>query len=288
MTSDRKEFARILRAWRDRVQPGDLGLPPSTSRRVAGLRREELAAFANLSVDYIVRLEQGRVDNPSPQVVAALGRALQLPRHELDHFYRLAGHLPPSDLVVPAHLSPGVQRLLSRLPGTPIAVYDAAWTLLSRNALWTAVFGESPAGRAGNVAWTTFTSSSHPILIVADEFDRFQRALVADLRITSGRYPRDRFVRQLVADLLETSPVFAQMWAGGEAVPFAAERKTIEHPRVGRLVLDCDVLVSVDNDLRIVTYTAPQASESDEKLKFLQVIGSTGLGPAAVSAGTAD
>lgn len=210
------------------------------------------------------------------------------PKNELDHFYRLAGHLPPSELVVPTHISPGVQRLLSRLSNIPIAVYDAAWTLLSRNTLWTAVFGESPAGRAGNVVWTTFTNSSFPILIVPDEFEGFQRALVADLRITSGKYPHDRFVRQLVTDLLDANPLFAAMWADGAAVPFAAERKTIDHPLVGRLVLDCDVLTSVDNDLRIVTYTAPPASETAEKLRLLEVVGSTGHAPSTALGLTAD
>ncbi|WP_113700112.1 helix-turn-helix transcriptional regulator [Nonomuraea lactucae] len=269
MTSHDNEFGRLLRAWRDRAQPGELGLPASGARRVPGLRREELAAFADLSVDYIMRLEQGRADNPSPNVVAALGRALLLSKAELDHFYRLAGHLPPSELVVPSYIAPGVQRLLTRLADTPIAVYDAAWTLLSHNPLWRELFGQNPVGRAGNVAWTTFTHAGPPVVASPEEFERFQRALVADLRRSLGRYPHDRFVRQLVGDLLEDNPVFAAMWADGVVVPFASERKTIDHPGVGRLILDCDVLTSVEGDLRIVAYTAPLGSETADKLRSL-------------------
>ncbi|MEU9182692.1 helix-turn-helix transcriptional regulator [Streptomyces sp. NPDC048550] len=272
MTSDRHEFAALLRTWRDRVQPADLGLPPGPARRVPGLRREELATFANLSVDYIVRLEQGRAD-PSAATVAALGRALRLSREELAHLYRLAGHLPPSDLVVPTHISPGVQRLLTRLADTPVAVYDAAWTLLTGNPTWVSVFGHTPAGRPGNLAWTVFTRPLHDVLVEAGEIDRFQQALVADLRITYGRYPHDGFVGQLVGDLLDASPRFATLWAKGTVVSFASERKTLHHPTVGRLDLDCDVLTALDNDLRIVAYTAPPTSETAGKLQLLSVVG---------------
>ncbi|MFI8278149.1 helix-turn-helix domain-containing protein [Streptomyces sp. NPDC085929] len=272
MTSDRHEFAALLRTWRDRVQPADLGLPPGPARRVPGLRREELATFANLSVDYIVRLEQGRAD-PSAATVAALGRALRLSREELAHLYRLAGHLPPSDLVVPTHISPGVQRLLTRLADTPVAVYDAAWTLLTGNPMWISVLGHTPAGRPGNLAWTVFTRPLHDVLVEAGEIDRFQQALVADLRITYGRYPHDGFVGQLVGDLLDASPRFATLWAKGTVVSFASERKTLHHPTVGRLDLDCDVLTALDNDLRIVAYTAPPTSETAGKLQLLSVVG---------------
>lgn len=269
MTSHDAQFGQLLRTWRDRARPGDLGLPAGGTRRVPGLRREEVAALADLSVDYIMRLEQGRADNPSPAVVAALGRALLLSRAELDHFYRLAGHLPPSDLVVPSHITPGVRRLLSRMPNTPIAVYDAAWTLLTHNTLWRAIFEHSPVGRAGNVVWTTFTHTGPPPVADPKEFARFQRALVADLRRTSGRYPHDAFVRQLVTDLLEADPVFAALWADGVVTAFASERKTIHHPTAGHLILDCDVLTSVEDDLRIVSYTAPLGSDTADRLTLL-------------------
>src|SRR5206468_10619646 len=90
------DLGSLLRSWRDRLSPVDVGLPPGHARRAAGLRREELAQLAGLSVDYLVRLEQGRARHPSPQVAAALARALQLTGAERDHLFVLAGLLPPS------------------------------------------------------------------------------------------------------------------------------------------------------------------------------------------------
>ncbi|GIJ44566.1 transcriptional regulator [Virgisporangium aliadipatigenens] len=265
------EFGALLRTARDRVRPRDLGLPAGGTRKVPGLRREELAAFAGLSVDYVMRLEQGRADNPSRQVVAALGRALQLSRAELDHFYRIAGHLPPTDLMVPTHIGPGVLRLLTRLSDTPVAVYDAAWTLLSHNVVWGAVLGPTPVGRAANVAWAAFTNDPSTVSAGGPEaLTALRRAFVSDLRRTSARYPHDPFLRQLIADLRETEPVFARLWAeGGDASTYVAEGKTVTHPAVGTLTLDCDVLTSVDHDLRILAYTAEPGSDSERKLRSL-------------------
>jgi len=116
----------MIRAWRDRLSPRDVGLHAGSGRRAQGLRREELAALAGLSVDYVVRLEQGRATHPSGQVVSALGRALQLDDTERDHLHRLAGLLPPGAAEVPRHIPPSVQRLVTRLGETPVAVFSAS------------------------------------------------------------------------------------------------------------------------------------------------------------------
>ncbi len=97
MTTMQTSLAATLRVWRDRLAPAEVGLPAGRSRRAAGLRREELADLAGVSVDYVVRLEQGRATTPSGQVVAALARALQLARAERDHLHGLAGLQPPGD-----------------------------------------------------------------------------------------------------------------------------------------------------------------------------------------------
>src|SRR6266567_5473753 len=91
------ELGAMIRMWRDRLPPSAAALPSGRSRRAAGLRREELAELAGVSVDYVVRLEQGRATTPSPQIVSSLARALQLSRAERDHLYRLAGLQPPQD-----------------------------------------------------------------------------------------------------------------------------------------------------------------------------------------------
>lgn len=259
----------MLRSWRDRAHPEDLGLPVRSARRVPGIRREELAALANLSMDYIVRLEQGRSDSPSPQVVAALGRALRLSRHELDHLYLLAGLLPPGRLTVSRHISPGVQRMLAQLAATPLAVYDATWTMLFRNRSWVALLGEVTSGVGANLLRQTFLEGYRHTLQSDEEVSRFRRALVADLRTAVGRYPQDRETQSLISELLDASPDFAMIWADGIVEPFRTERKTILSPLLGKIALDCDVLTTTDDDLRIVIYTTEGSSPEAGRLRDL-------------------
>lgn len=105
------ELAQVLRAWRDRLSPHEVGLPAGTRRRAPGLRREELATLAGVSVEYLVRLEQGRARHPSSQLLGALARALRLTADERDHLYRVGGAAVPSDEYVSQHITPGVQRI---------------------------------------------------------------------------------------------------------------------------------------------------------------------------------
>ncbi|AXX30370.1 HigA protein (antitoxin to HigB) [Actinosynnema pretiosum subsp. pretiosum] len=263
------EFGALLRQLRDRVTPGELGSREPEERKVPGLRREELAAYAGLSVDYVVRLEQGRSRNPSPQVVAALGRALRLVGVELDHFHRVAGQPPPSSGVVPGRISESVRRLLRRMADLPVGVYDAAWNPLTHNAPRAALLGDPPVGRDGNLAWALFAQGDAPA--VKHEWERlpYERAVAADLRAAAARYPQDSSLRRLVADLRGASPAFAELWSNPQPSPFIAHREVIAHPEVGELELECDVLVSPENDLRVVFHTAEPDSESARRLARL-------------------
>src|SRR3954451_14449456 len=152
------ELGQALRRWRDGVPPDAAGLPCGGHRRAAGLRREELALLAGISVDYVTRLEQGRAAHPSVQVVEALGRALRLSGAEREHLFKVAGLVPPGQGTVPAYITPSVQRMLDRLTGTPVAVSDAAWTLLLANPLYTALMGEY-RGNDRNAVWRNFLGS---------------------------------------------------------------------------------------------------------------------------------
>ncbi|WP_030184264.1 helix-turn-helix domain-containing protein, partial [Streptomyces sp. NRRL S-813] len=156
------EFGQAVRRWRDRVSPEAAGLPLGGHRRTPGLRREELSQLSGISVDYITRLEQGRATKPSEQVVEALARALRLSGPERAHLFRLGGLQPPGPERVPTHLTPSVQRVLDRLTGTPVAVYDAAWTLLVANPPYAALMGD-PSGWRGhqrNGVWRNFLGLS--------------------------------------------------------------------------------------------------------------------------------
>jgi transcriptional regulator with XRE-family HTH domain len=283
--TDHGELGAALRGWRDRVSPADAGLAAGRARRAPGLRREELALLAGVSADYITRLEQGRATAPSPQVLGALGRALRLSREEQDHLFRLAGQAPPRPGHIIAHLTPSVQRLLDQLTGVPVSVNDAAWNLIAWNPLWAALMGD-PSGLAGrnrNVLWRHFggqqarVAQMVRVVRTPEEEARFEESTVADLRSATARYPDDTELRQLIADLQAASPRFARLWESGAVGTHREAHKTFDHPDVGLITVDCDVLTVDGSDLRIIAYTAPAGSEAAEKLRLLSVIGTQAL-----------
>ena len=273
--TDQGELGAALRGWRDRVSPADAGLPAGRARRAPGLRREELALLAGVSADYITRLEQGRATAPSPQVLGALGRALRLSHEEQDHLFRLAGQAPPRSGQINGRLTPSVQRLLDQLTGVPVSVSDAAWNKIAWNPLWAALTGD-PSGQTGrdrNVLWRYFTGQQARVVRTAEEEARFEESTVADLRSATARYPDDKGLRQLVADLRAVSPRFAELWDSRVVGTHREAHKTFDHPDVGLITVDCDVLTVDGSDLRIIAYTAPAGSEAAEKLRLLSVIG---------------
>ncbi|MFE0492497.1 helix-turn-helix transcriptional regulator [Streptomyces griseoaurantiacus] len=273
------EFGSAVRRWRDRVSPEAAGLPAGGQRRAAGLRREELAMLAGISVDYVTRLEQGRASNPSPQVVEALARALRLSGTERAHLFRLAGLLAPGGSTVPTHVTPSVQRMLDRLSGTPVAVFDASWTLLFANPPYAALMGD-PSGWRGderNSVWRHFIGPGSRARYTPEALRAFERALVADVRATFARYPDDPRLRRLVAELRAHSERFAELWDSGAVGAHEAARKIIDHPRVGAVTLDCDVLSVSGSDLRIMVFTAEPGSEDADRLALLTVLGTQTL-----------
>jgi transcriptional regulator with XRE-family HTH domain len=272
------DLGSLLRAWRDRRSPVDVGLRAGDSRRAVGLRREELAALAGLSVDYIVRLEQGRARRPSDQVAAALARALQLSDSERDHLFVVAGLLPPSPDEVPAHIPPGVARLVARLGEIPLAVFTASWDLLTWSPLWAALIGEpvQPARGRPNLLRSHFIGpalGTGELCIVSRSvgIGDFEASLVGDLRRVRGRYPGDRGVRALVGELLRSSERFRVLWESGAVGEHQSEQKVIRHEIVGDVELDCDVFTVAGTDLRIVAYTAAADPGAAAKLDFLRV-----------------
>jgi transcriptional regulator with XRE-family HTH domain len=264
-----------IQAWRHRLQPADVGLPEGLSRRTRGLRREELAALAGISVDYLVRLEQGRATSPSAQVLAALSRALQLTTEERDHLYTVAGQAPPKRSAMTSHVPPSVQRLVDRLADLPLAVYDPAWTLITWNAAWAGLMGDPSAvsGRDRNLIWRTFTGRSTRVRKSGAEADDFETSAVADLRRAVGTYPDDARLTQLVDELRQASPRFAKLWADRVVSTVGSNSKTVVHPEVGPITLDCDVLTVTGSDLRLVVYTAEPSSPDADRLRLVQVIG---------------
>ncbi|MFT4265439.1 MAG: helix-turn-helix transcriptional regulator [Nocardioides sp.] len=282
MSTDKLSLGAALRAWRDRLAPEAVGRQGGRDRRTPGLRREDLADLAGLSVDYVVRLEQGRATRPSAQVAGALARALQLSGDERDHLYRLAGLQPPSDGIVSDHVPPGLQRILARLGDAPAAVFAADWQLVTWNDGWRALLGD-PATRGHterNLVRSRFLigSECQPLAgwpVISTQPERTDRAVVADLRRASGRYPDDPRLASLVHEMLDASPRFAELWHEGGVAGHAEDRKTIHHPVVGEITVDCDILVDTQTDLKIVIYTAVPGSEDASRLELAMVVGAS-------------
>lgn len=273
------EFAEVLRAWRDRLSPQEAGLVPGARRRAPGLRREELATLAGVSVEYLVRLEQGRARHPSPQLLGALARALRLTDDECDHLYRVAGAAVPSEGHVSHHIAPGVQRMLDRLGDVPIGVYSAAWDLLWCNPLWIALTGDPSElhGLDRNVVWRHFKQARGVIDFDEQHADEFASDLVADLREAAGRYPHDPGLVTLVSRLRDESPDFRRRWSQAHIARHRSSTKTATSTPVGPIEIDCDVLTAPGTDLRIVMYTVAPGSQDASKLALLKVTGTQAL-----------
>jgi transcriptional regulator with XRE-family HTH domain len=280
VSSSETGLGPTIRAWRDRLTPGEVGLPARRSRRAAGLRREELSELAGISVDYLVRLEQGRADAPSAQVTGSLARALRLTEDERAHLYRLAGLEPPHDGRVSDHIPPGVQRVLTQLGPAPVGVFAADWRLIWWNRGWTALIGDpSPlAPEDRSLVRSRFPVdrdhgrlSSRPI--ISENGEATDVAVVGDLRRASARYPDDPRLTGLIQSRLDGNPRFAEVWHSGVVGHHTEDRKTIRHPDIGDITVDCDVIGYGGSDLKIVIYSAVPGSEDESKLGLALVTG---------------
>ncbi|HWD79065.1 MAG TPA: helix-turn-helix transcriptional regulator [Kribbella sp.] len=269
------ELGRTLHAWRDRVAPSDVGLPAGGNRRAPGLRREELAMLAGLSVDYIVRLEQGRSDSPSVQVLTALARALRLSDAERNHLFALAGEVEPSPGRISSYIPPGVQRIVDQLDGAPLCVCDAAWTIITWNPLFAALAGDPSLwqGRQRNIIYRHFVAPGDRFLQTPEQARNFRIAMVTDLRASLARHPDDPDLLAMIDDLRTGYDEFARLWDQPVVGFHQSERKTIRHPVVGAFDIDCDILAVPGSDLRMVVYTAAPNSEAADKLRLLSVVG---------------
>jgi transcriptional regulator with XRE-family HTH domain len=278
---DSWEFGRTVRRWRDRVQPTAVGVPIGGRRRAAGLRREELAGLAGISVDYLTRLEQGRATSPSAQVVEALARALRVSDAERDLIFRLAGHATPGHDVVSSRITPSVQRLLDRLANTPVAVFDATWTLIVANAPYDALMGQTTSWRGieRNSVWRHLVGPGSRAVQTREEQTELETRLVADLRLTAARYPADQRLKQLIRDLAAQSPRFVKLWESGALEPHqdVGRHKVIDHPDVGHITVDCDTLIVAADDLRIMIYTAEPDTEDADRLALAIILGTQSL-----------
>ncbi|MCG5217754.1 helix-turn-helix transcriptional regulator [Streptosporangium sp. KLBMP 9127] len=273
---NRAELAEVLRTARARVRPQDVGLPAGIRRQVPGLRREEVAMLASLSVDYVVRLEQGRGPRPSRQVIAALAQALRLDDDDRDQLFRLAGHEPPQAGHIATVVRPSVFRLLDRMADLPVLVLSAKGDVLAWNPLAAALQGDMSAWpqRQRNLIWQRFLGSSRCLAAAGpDEDDAAARASVGTLRAAHARYPNDPDLAQMITELRRGSPRFDELWREGRSSPWRTAAKSIRHPTLGTITLDCDALLLPDSSQTVLVYSAEPGSPEATALDLLRVTG---------------
>ncbi|WP_280492771.1 helix-turn-helix transcriptional regulator [Nocardia asiatica] len=284
---DRTELAALLRQARDRVRPGDAGLPAGARRQVPGLRREEVAQLAGVSVDYVVRLEQGRGPRPSTSVLAALARALRLNDEDRTLLFQFAGAALPQQGRIDMVVRPSVLRLLDRMADLPALVLSAKADVLAWNPMATALLGDlsawPPAQR--NIIWQRFLGTERGrVAMTPAEADNAASFSVACLRSARARYPDDPGLLRLVSELRSRSPRFEQLWAARRSGQWRSATKTIDHPDVGSLRLDCDTLLVPDTDQAVVVYSAAPGTREASALELLRVTGTQRF-PAAEPSG---
>ncbi|MFF2088291.1 helix-turn-helix transcriptional regulator [Nocardia sp. NPDC058176] len=273
---DRAELATVLRTARSRITPADAGLPSGSRRQVPGLRREEVANLAGVSVDYIVRLEQGRGPKPSEQVLGALTRALRLTDVDRDLVYRLAGSEPPQAGRIPMLIRPSVLRLLDRLADLPVLVLSAKSDVLAWNPLSAALFGDYSAipPRERNIMWQRFLGSgTGRIVMTPEEADDNAAACVGCVRAVKAAYPDDPDLTRLLTELRTGSAEFEAHWQAGRSSAMYSLTKTIAHPHLGTLTLDCDAMHVPDTDQTVIIYSAAPSTPTASALDLLRVTG---------------
>jgi len=273
---DRTDLAEFLRRRRAALQPGDVGLPSGTRRRTEGLRREEVAVLADMSIDYYARLEQGRGPQPSVQVLSSIAQALRLDLDERDHLFRLAGQSPPSRSRRSDHVSPALLRVLDRLDDTPAQVVSDLADVLAQNRMAVALFGDqlrfTGLERSRYYRWFMGDPDERATCAPGQEA-RTSATRASNLRAAIARNGEDDRSRALVSALLEGSAEFREVWARHEVNHHYNELKQIMHPQLGLLEVFCQRL-SYDNHAQaLLVFTAAPGSETAEKLELLQVIG---------------
>ncbi|WP_225636243.1 helix-turn-helix transcriptional regulator [Streptomyces solaniscabiei] len=270
------ELGAFLRSRRERIRPGDVGLPAGPRRRVPGLRREEVAQLAGASVDYYNELERGAGSQPSEQMIAALARALRLSADERDYLYRLADRPVPVQGGAASHVHPGMLDLLGRLTSTPAQVITDLHVTLVQNPLAVALVGDQSGFRGPRASFVHrwFTEPDARLLHPEADHESQSRAFVADLRAAAARRDaKDPEVGTMIRTLLDVSPEFAALWADHDVAFRRDDRKRIVHPTIGVIEVNCLNLFSEDGRQRLLWFTPAVGTDSAGLLELLAVVG---------------
>jgi transcriptional regulator with XRE-family HTH domain len=279
------ELGRFLRARREEITPGQAGLTVGPGlRRTPGLRREELATLAGVSVDYYTRLERGRETRPSPAVVDALARALRLGEAEHEHLLELAvraaRHLPDPPTAPSRTVKPGVRLLLEGLRPHPALVLSRTMDVLAANPAGLRLYAgmEDWPARQRNLARYVFL---HPAArtLFGDAWNSQVRGCVARLRALAGTDPDAPDLAALAGELLLKSPEFARLWERYDVRPHTSAAKIFHHPDVGHLTLGFQgMLLEGTPGHRLSAYHAQPGTPDHDAMVLLDLTAPAGLG----------
>lgn len=272
-----KDIRDFLMSRRAKITPAQAGLPAfGGTRRVPGLKRDEVAMLAGVSTEYYSRLERGNLRGVSESVLDSVARTLQLDEAERVHLFDLAKAAAPSSASrsggarrTHMEVRPSTQRILDGMTGTPAYIRNSRWDIIAANrlcfTLYTGIL--SPDTLPQNLARFIFLNPRSQDFFV--EWDAVADDLAAAIRAQSGRSPGDRALNSLIGDLAAGSTEFSTRWARHNVRHHRSARKTLHNPLVGDIELTGDALELPGEDLTLIAYTAEPGSHAKEQLDFL-------------------
>ncbi|MFK3978991.1 helix-turn-helix transcriptional regulator [Micromonospora sp. NPDC050397] len=277
MSSD--ELAQFLRSRRAAIQPEEIGLDARSRRRTQGLRREDVADLAAMSVDYYRRLEQARTGPPSPQILDAIARALHLTADERDYLYRVADQEPPPAPITSRRVAPALRQVVDGLADSPAQVMTLLGETIAQNPMAVALLGDHSVytGDARNSTYRWFTDPASRSVHPVEEHEEESRARVAELRARSVRFG-DPEADRLIGTLRARSTEFERMWREQRVAICRSGTKTLVHPEIGTIDLDCQILRAEGPDQLLVVFTAAAGSRAAEQLRRISPVRPEPLG----------
>ena len=277
----RTAVSDFLRTRRDRITPEQAGIIGGSRRRVPGLRREEVAMLAGVSVEYYARMERGDLAGVSAEVLDSVAQALRLDEAERDHLDDLARAAGPRPMrrrkkACEKGVTPAFQRFLDAVTGAPVWVRDRRMDFVAANALGRALYAplfEDPSGRA-NTARFTFLDPAARLFF--PDWEANADGIVATIRTYAGQNPLDKGLTDLIGELVTRSDAFRQRWSVHDVRHHRAGAKRIHHPVVGDLELSYEAMdLPANPDWFMFAYTAEPGSPTEERIRLLGSLAAT-------------
>ncbi|RKS08266.1 helix-turn-helix protein [Nocardiopsis sp. Huas11] len=274
------DLAGFLRTRRSRVDPASVGIPTDSRRRVEGLRREEVAHLSGVSVDYYVRLEQGRATQPSEQVLDALARVLGLDDTECEHVHRLARQRRRCVKAPGGRVRPELLRVLDLVADAPALIMNHRLDVLAGNRLAGLLYGRPAAGL--NTARHIFLEEAERGLYA--DWDHCTLDVVGHLRLAAGKYPADPRLTSLIGELAVGSERFGRLWARADVRARTHGPKVYRHPMVGVLELHQENFALPDESgMELLVLSAAPGSPAEDGLRLLAGLGAHGADACATA-----